>query len=244
MYCKYCGMEHTAQQKFCAGCGKELQEKKKKPISTIILGCLTGLFAVSTIILGISIPRQYQAGRTEGYELGYSEGEAAGYETGFTEGIEKFDEGYAIGWEQKQAVIDADIAQTAEYKSWAKAYPELGKTDVDDDLVVIYSALHTAIDNWYKGWQEDAYDRIVDNGGSNTLAEYEKYIFLKRVLSYSIDAVHNIIDNLMLFENDHLKAKTIFYSAYRNLEISLEDNAVFDTMTSYERWLFGATTNN
>lgn len=239
MYCKYCGTEHTAQQKYCAVCGKALQEeekpKKKKPIATIILSCLTGLFAIATITLGFFIPRQYQAG----YAAGYSEGGASGYEAGYSEGIEMFDEGYALGWAQKQAVIDADIAQTSEYKSWAKAYPELGKTEVDDDLKAIYNVLHTDIDNWYENWQENAMSRIADSDGDNvyTAIDLCKYSFINRALPYSIEALHNVVDNMILFENDHLEAVGIFSSAYWKLEDELEESGVFNSMTRYEEWL-------
>lgn len=239
MYCKYCGTEHTAQQKYCAFCGKALQEeekpKKKKPIATIILSCLTGLFAIATITLGFFIPRQYQAG----YAAGYSEGGASGYEAGYSEGIEMFDEGYALGWAQKQAVIDADIAQTSEYKSWAKAYPELGKTEVDDELKAIYNVLHTDIDNWYENWQENAYSRFANGDGDSnaTLVEFQKYRLMNRILHHSIDAMHNFVDNLMLLDNDHLKSKGIFWSEYFGLECLLEESGTLGQMTRYEEWL-------
>lgn len=239
MYCKYCGTEHAAQQKYCAVCGKALQEedksKKKKPIATIVLSCLTGLFAIATVVLGFSIPRQYQAG----YTAGYIDGDALGYEEGYTKGIEEFDEGYALGWMMKEAVIDADIAQTSEYKSWAKAYPELGRTDVDSELKAIYNVLHTDIDNWYEDWEKNARDRIADSDGDSSLSlvEFSKYLLLSKILPYTIDAMHNVVDNLMLLENDHLEAKSFFNSAYRKLEVDLKESGIFSEMTRYEEWL-------
>lgn len=226
MYCKYCGIEHTATQRYCTVCGKDFLEKKKKPIATIILSCSTGFLAVATIVLCFLLPRQYKAG----YSVGFNEGEVTGYEAGYNEGIEKFDEGYALGWEQKQTVIDADIAQTSEYKSWARAYPELGKTDVDDELKAIYNELHADIDNWYNTWQEDAIDRIGDLGSNNGINfnDYSKYRFLECVLDYSVDVLHNVIDNMLLFENDHLNAKSIFPSAYYELENVLKDKGIFE----------------
>ena len=242
MYCMYCGTEHTAQQKYCAVCGKALQgedkPKKKKPIATIVLSCLTGLFAISTITLGLFMPRQYQAGYEEGHARGYTEGEASGYEAGYSEGIELFDEGYALGWAQKQAVIDADITQTPEYKSWAKAHPELGKTNVDDELKAIYNVLHIDIDNWYNNWQESAFDRYRDKSkNSGALVDFDKYFVLNRILPYSINALHNIVDNMMLLENDHLEANSIFFSSYGELTGALIESGALSSMTRYEEWL-------
>ncbi len=227
MYCKYCGTEYTAQQKFCTVCGKALQEKKKKSAKTIVLSCFVGLFAASTAVLGFLMPRQYQAGCADGYKQGYDEGKTAGYEAGYTEGIAEFDEGYALGWAQKQAVIDADIAQTPEYKSWAKAYPELGEADVDEELKAIYKQLHVDMDNWYNDWESSAYERIVNPNSNSILANFEKYLLLKKTLPYSVETLHNVVDNMMRFESNHLKANGVFASAYWKLEDSLEEGGYF-----------------
>lgn len=238
MYCKYCGTEYTAQQKFCTVCGKALQEKKKKSAKTIVLSCFVGLFAASTAVLGFLMPCQYQAGCADGYKQGYDEGKTAGYEAGYTEGIAEYDEGYALGWAQKQAVIDADIAQTPEYKSWAKAYPELGNEEIDSEIKTIYNELHASINNWYNMWEEGAYERLASHGSNHVNgADFNRYWFLKKALPYSVEALHNVVDNMMKLENDHVKANGIFWSAYNNIETALEESGYFPTYaTRYEEW--------
>lgn len=195
--------------------------------------------AVSTAVLGFLMPRQYQAGCADGYKQGYDEGENVGYETGYSEGIAEFDEGYALGWAQKQAVIDADIAQTSEYKSWAKAYTELGNEEIDSEIKAVYNELHASINNWYNMWEEGAYERLVSHG-SNLVngADFNRYWFLKKALPYSVEALHNVVDNMMTLENDHVKANGIFWSAYNNIETALEEGGYFPAYaTRYEEWL-------
>lgn len=192
--------------------------------------------AVSTTVLGFLVPRQYQAGCADGYKQGYDEGKTAGYEAGYTEGIAEFDEGYALGWAQKQAVIDADIAQTSEYKSWAKAYTELGNEEIDSEIKAVYNELHASINNWYNMWEEGAYERLVSHG-SNLVngADFNRYWFLKKALPYSVEALHNVVDNMMTLENDHVKANGIFGSAYNNIETALEESGYFPAYaTQYE----------
>lgn len=192
--------------------------------------------AVSTAVLGFLVPRQYQVGCADGYKQGYDEGGTAGYEAGYTEGIAEFDEGYALGWAQKQAVIDADIAQTSEYKSWAKAYTELGNEEIDSEIKAVYNELHASINNWYNMWEEGAYERLVSHG-SNLVngADFNRYWFLKKALPYSVEALHNVVDNMMTLENDHVKANGIFGSAYNNIEAALEESGYFPAYaTRYE----------
>lgn len=115
MYCKYCGTEHTAQQKYCAVCGKLLQEKKNEESterkkearqkSTVIL------IAVAVIVMAIiSISWQIFKNTTTAYT------------------------GSGIWW--------ARLDDTADYEgSYTDMYLKFEEKD-DENVLIVYTVWH------------------------------------------------------------------------------------------------------
>ena len=192
----------------------------------------------------------YAVGYNEGYDIGcadtepvaYDEGQSIGYKEGYIDGFdagsETFEQGYALGYDQSRAIIDADISQSHEYKSWAKSYPQLNQNKVSENVRRLYDSLHITIDSWHNELKKDRNEKMQEelSNGFN-IAIFEKYELLQRAADRFAVALHNMVDNMMFFENSHRSAEEIFWSGYNALETALTESGVFEPESSYDTWL-------